>query len=268
MLFENEFYQNIYHTVILVISLGSLSTLLYFIMLHAFKLSTDPHKMKNRMIYVTLILFIIFCAKIWVQGFTNIFYGLSLVSAGLVVTNKETIMNLVGWGIISWRGLFAEGDYIEISGNKGVVCDLGIFYFKLLEGNSLDITRSSGKFLKIPNGFVINNVVKQVSLSNQMIERHLSFMVPLTHDITIVKSDIETMLKIKLSKEVVQPVLPRNKESNLRQKHLNYAPLVTTNFSLDKPNYIKFNISYYCCETEKLQIENNIRFWVINNLLK
>ncbi|AHB99143.1 mechanosensitive ion channel [Francisella orientalis] len=39
---------------------------------------------------------------------------LRLVAAGLIIVNKETVMNLVGWIIINWRSLFSEGDYIQI----------------------------------------------------------------------------------------------------------------------------------------------------------
>ena len=237
-------------------------------MMHGFKISTDSHKVKNRLIYVTLILFVLFCAKIWVQGFTHVFYGLSLVSAGLVVTNKESIMNLVGCGIISWRGLFAEGDYIEIADNTGVVYELGFLYFKLLEGSTADMSRGSGRFLKIPNGFVINNVVKRLSLSKHVIERKISFLVPVSKDVLTIKTDIEAMLTATLVSEVGNSTNFKNKESNFVRSYLHHLPLVIMDFCLDKPDYVKFTISYHCNEQQRAQIEREVKSWILTHALQ
>ncbi|MDE4965568.1 mechanosensitive ion channel, partial [Francisella tularensis subsp. holarctica] len=62
-------------------------------------------KIKLRVIYLSIIIFFLVVIKIWLGGITNLFTMLSLVAAGLIIVNKETVMNFVGWIIINCRSL-------------------------------------------------------------------------------------------------------------------------------------------------------------------
>lgn len=264
-LLENELYKSLYHTSILAIIIFLIAIASYFFLNLGLKITNDKAKLKNRITYISCIMFVLFCAKIWVQGFTQIFYGLSLVSAGLVVTNKESIMNLVGWGIISWRGLFSEGDFIEIAGVSGVVKELGVFYFKILESSSLKPTRTTGKFLKIPNGTVITNIVKRVSLERHYVEHQICFSTSIKTDIVKLKNRLLDIIdKSVPSIELTNIKNKSKKDLDFISKKICQKPIVTTEFISDKPELLKINISYHCKALEILEVENN----VIEKILK
>ena len=249
MLLENELYKSLYHTLILFIMGALLSTVAYVILSKMFNISTEKSKLKMRVVYISSILMFFFLAKIWLQGFTQIFYGLSLVSAGLVVSNKESIMNLVGWGIISWRGLFSEGDYVEVSGASGIVYELGVLYFKLLESTPSAPHRSTGKFIKVPNGAVINNPVKRIALDRHFIEQKIQCLLPISADIKAITNEVNFLLDTELSKKnsATMPHRRAKKDIDLVKSHVHQQNhVVEVLFVSDKVDHLLLNIQYHC----------------------
>ena len=89
----------------------------------------EKKRRRVRLLYVMAIFFIFILAQIWVEGFTQLLAILGLVSAALVITNKEIIMNFSGWLIIIWRGLFTEDDLIEIQQLKVMCVPSACFIF-------------------------------------------------------------------------------------------------------------------------------------------
>lgn len=248
MLLENEFSRSLYHTLILFIMGALLSTLAYVILSKMFNVSTEKSKLKMRIVYISSVLMFFFLAKIWLQGFTQIFYGLSLVSAGLVVSNKESIMNLVGWGIISWRGLFSEGDYVEVSGTSGIVYELGVLYFKLLESTPSMPHRSTGKFIKVPNGAVINNPVKRIALDRHFIEQKIQCLLPISLDLKTITNEVRDFLNTELAKEnSATPLRRLKKDIDLVKSHVHHQNhVVEILFISDKADHVLLNIQYHC----------------------
>lgn len=139
----------------------------------------DNQKRKKRIriraFYIAVVVFLFLMARVWVDGFMHLVAVLGLVSAGLVVTNKETIMNLVGWLIITWRGVFSEDDLIQIQTYKGYVKSIGVLYFTLQEVSDADFSRLTGKEIKVPNGLTSNNSVINYSQTAKLILSDVSF---------------------------------------------------------------------------------------------
>ncbi len=99
-------------------------------------------------------------AQIWIQQFQTIFTVLTLVAAALTIVHKEAILNLSGWMIIVWRGLFAIGDRIAIGGIAGDVIKTGAFYFTVTETGGEDRSPNfTGRLIRIPNSQVITQSV-------------------------------------------------------------------------------------------------------------
>ncbi|MCD8499627.1 MAG: mechanosensitive ion channel family protein, partial [Gammaproteobacteria bacterium] len=128
-------------------------------------MDTAKHQtiMRKRLVYIMLVLDVLIVTKIWVDGFSHIITVLSLMAAGLVVANKESVMNLIGGLIISWRDLFVEGDFIQIHDFSGYVASIGVMYFKLYETTSIEQKKATGRTIKIPNSFVITFCVVNFS---------------------------------------------------------------------------------------------------------
>src|ERR1700731_4295063 len=148
-IFSTDIFLNILSTVVAAVVIA----IIYFIAVAALTKKTDDLKEKRRrkvrLFYLMAIFFIFILARIWVEGFTQLLAVLGLVSAALVITNKEIIMNFTGWLIIIWRGLFSEDDLIEIQQYKGYVRSIHVLYFSLLEIDKESHNVITGRMIRI-----------------------------------------------------------------------------------------------------------------------
>ncbi len=120
--------------------------------------TTKLKRKLSRIRYLLIAIFVFCLIKIWISDFSHILTALGLVGAGLVVANKETIMNFIGSFIIMWRDLFSEGDYIEVQGQEGYVYRLGPLYYTLAEHPPSD-KKTKGKYIRIPNATAITAII-------------------------------------------------------------------------------------------------------------
>ncbi len=187
---HHEFANNIGNTLISGVVIILMFTAMYFIFKNKNLTLKQSLRYRFRLIYIAIFCYLILLARIWVEGFEHIFTMLSLVGAGIIVTNKETVMNFVGWLIINWRNLFTEGDVIQIGTNIGVVGKIGPLYFTLFETTGIDRLETTGKSIKIPNGLVITLPVTCVSPDNNFLQ--YSFSLYAEPALEKLKSTIET----------------------------------------------------------------------------
>lgn len=109
--------------------------------------------------------------RIWFVGITSILTLLSLVAAALTIANKEVILNLTAWPVITWRRLFGIGDRIKVGSQAGDVTALGILYFTLAEIGPVAETpdappdQYTGRMVKIPNSLVFTQPLTNYSRS-------------------------------------------------------------------------------------------------------
>ncbi len=239
--------QNLLNTVIICVTFLIAYLVFRLLLLRKAQSHKEKKRIEARLQYVLVLLFLIFIAKTWVVGFTHLFYALSLVSVGLVVTNKETIMNFVGWVVITWRGLFAEGDYVQLGAHSGFVYELGILYFKILQSSEHFTDNITGKMIKIPNGLVITNPVINYSLSSNLLEATQTWFITPGSDVKLA-----LQLLTKNTKAIVGDYYKDNNRYTLKK----LKPLISRKINLDinikmalrteKPPGIELTICYYC----------------------
>ncbi|MWX52134.1 mechanosensitive ion channel, partial [Francisella tularensis] len=137
---------NIISTFINIILITIVASLAFYLLKKRATSTKQIKKIKLRVIYLSIIIFFLVVIKIWLGGITNLFTMLSLVAAGLIIVNKETVMNFVGWIIINWRSLFSEGDF-EVQNYHGYVSEIKVFYFRMYETIEHGDKRTTGKLL-------------------------------------------------------------------------------------------------------------------------
>ncbi len=125
--------------------------------------------------YVLFFCFLFFMAKIWVDGFGFLLTVVGVISAAFTITQKEYLMNLIGWLIIMWRDLFVEGDYIEVGKYSGYVKDIGPLYFSIEEASDLMWGDKTGKVIKIPNSLIAANPIVNFSAEHIYVEGKIVF---------------------------------------------------------------------------------------------
>lgn len=105
--------------------------------------------------YFLYFLLAIISIPLWIDNGGGLTTYLGLVSAGIAISLKDPLTNLVGWAFILLRHPFRVGDRIQIGENAGDVIDIRIFQFSLMEiGNWVDADQSTGRIIHIPNGLI------------------------------------------------------------------------------------------------------------------
>lgn len=219
---------------------------------------------RKRFMYVMLVIDVLIIAKIWVEGFSHVFAMMSLVAAGLVVTNKEIIMNLVGGLIINWRELFVEGDFIQIQTFSGYVSSIGFMYFKIYETVSIEQKQATGRTIKIPNNLVIT-----VPVINLSPESNLCLYKILLNE----KTGATLEEQLNMTRETITTILDETYAENAcyRRAYLkshnrelaslmDLQPVVSLVPPTDKSNDLKIVVQFYCFSRDYCYIAQ--RFWL------
>lgn len=270
-LFMNELYTNIANTLISVFILSIIYVLSYAIFSRKMDAPKNKKRFKIRLFYGMSSIFLFIVAKIWVEGFTHLLTALSLVSAALVLSNKELVMNLMGWLIINWRDVFTEGDYIEIQGQSGYVYELGVLSFKIFEISKSSKNRTSGRSIKIPNGLVINHSIINYSRQTNFLEYQQRWL--LTYESNLEEARI---LFGSIAKSILKEFYKKNKEYSFDWLTRCNKPLsklmdfdVHTHLRIkieDEPYGIEIEFSYYCYPKDYDEIDSMIRREIFNRL--
>jgi len=216
----------------------------------------------NRLKYVFFILYLIFFIKIWVEGFIQILAFIGFLSAAITITQKDNLLNLIGWLIINWRGLFCEDDYIKISQYSGYVKSIGFLYFSLIEASPDFPNRSTGRMIKIPNGLVARNPVTNFS--------HEKFTECTLNIIFKPKSNLDAIEKLfGLVKDEVQQYLKSHLSATLpmakqEQTLLEFEPKYYVKIRQEKPSGFEMILMFYCRYMDKAEIQFQINKLIID----
>lgn len=266
---DNNLIQSISKTFTSLLLLISI----YFIFYYVLKIKKiRPNKKKiytKRLFYILLFIFIFVFFKIWLHGFGQLFTILGLIGAALTITQKELLNNASGWFIISWRGLFCEGDYIKIQNFTGTVNSIGLFYFTLLD--KIDTTKSSNKMhnpsevIKVPNSTIITNSVVNYTANCKLVNKSLTIYLPSKSDIDLTRS-ILTKITASILKQ-------HYKDNNAYQKEINSfgtkEELAIHNSAIsfaphsEEPIGIKATIEFYCYPEDTIIIKDEINLKIL-----
>lgn len=244
------------------------SVVLTFVFLGAYLLCKFflTRKVKNKKLrsqyiirckYFFFILFMIFFIKIWVEGFKGIFSFLGFLSAAFTLTQRENLMNMVGWLIINWRGLFSEGDYIRISNFNGCVKSIGVFYFTLIEGTPDFPENLSGRIIKVPNGMVSRHPIVNYS-QEKFVESTLNFVFK-------PKGNLDSLEVLYLVlKQEMQRYLQL--QSTVGEKYAleAYEPIYSVKIRQEKPAGYEMVFLFYCKYLDIAQIKYKLNKQVLS----
>ena len=104
---------------------------------------------------------IIFAGSLWFHGLGPLSTFFGLATAGIAVTFRDPLLNLMGWFTILWKHPFSVGDRIEIMGIKGDVIDINIFEFTVMEiGEWVGADQRTGRVSYIPNSTIFREAQK------------------------------------------------------------------------------------------------------------
>ncbi|PIZ04693.1 MAG: hypothetical protein COY58_02780 [Gammaproteobacteria bacterium CG_4_10_14_0_8_um_filter_38_16] len=270
MIFGDMLSTNLITTMISFFSICIIYLIVSIVFIRKIKNDKMKKKVRVRAFYISVLIFLFLMARVWVDGFMHLIAVLGLVSAGLVVTNKESIMNLVGWMIITWRGVFSEDDLIQIQSYKGYVKSIGLLYICLQEVSDNDFSRLTGKEIKVPNGLTANNAVINFTQTARLILTEYKTQLPLKNFnqakekcMAVIKSVLKNYYKKNTQYSVTS--LQDGKRSIRAMIELVPKFIINDNLDMDKPVSCSFN--YYCFIEDRAVLQNLISEALIDNHL-
>lgn len=269
MVIYNEILLNIVTTITNIILITIIATLSFYLLKKRAKSNRQIKKLKSRTIYVSVIIFFLALIKIWIGGIGHLLTMLSLVAAGLVIVNKETVMNFVGWIIINWRSLFSEGDYIQIQNYHGYITEIKLFYFRMYETVEHGDKKTTGKLLKLPNALVITSPISTFTSDDSIILHKIPFVVSTDKNILEIAEKSNSIIKdiiidkYHFNKDFSKSsIINKNK---LKHCEINdFRPDVEIKTFIDKENTVNIQANFYCYINDKKDIEQQY----IKELLK
>lgn len=151
------------------------------------------HKIRGFSTWLGVGVFLVATALIWAPFIGDVGVFLGIIGAGLALSMQETILCIVGWGILQIRKPYDIGDRIEIDGRIGDVIGISVFQTTMLEvGNWVDADQSTGRLLITPNSMVIRQAVYNYTKGFPFIWNEFSTIVTFESDWQAAK---EIMLK-------------------------------------------------------------------------
>jgi len=215
-----------------------------------------------------MLAFSLVLVRIWVDGFTHLFTMLSLIAAGLVVTNKENIMNIVGWLIINWRGVFSEGDYIKIQNVMGYVESVKLFSFKLIETNEMGEGIATGKTIKVPNGTIITNPIyifpSTDTLMLQRVEYEITMDSPGLQFAHQAQETVKRVIQETYANGRNYSMKTIQKNNKLLSNLIDLEPKIHFTLIRDKTDKVLLTISFYAYPKDRPTIENRLVLLMVN----
>lgn len=214
-----------------------------------------------RLKYFFFILYLVFFIKIWVAGFIQILAFIGFLSAAITITQKDNLLNLIGWLIINWRGLFCEEDYIKISQYSGYVKSIGFLYFSLVEASPDFPNRTTGRLIKIPNGLVARNPVinfsheKLTECTLNVIFKPKSRIEMIEKLFDVLKQEIYDYLA--LSVEAKNPLWQEKAFSRFEPKYF-------VKIRQEKPAGFEMVFLFYCHHVDKADVQYKINKSIID----
>jgi small-conductance mechanosensitive channel len=225
----------------------------------------SKHKRRNikyRVSYLMIFIYAILMTRIWISGIYHFFTIISVATAGLVIANKESFMNMVGALIINWRHLFSEGDRISFANYTGYVTKIGVLYFTLNETSQNSLSRPSGRTFRIPNGLVITNPVVNYSQNLNILEASFSLIITHDSDLNLAHTLLLDTVKLVLN----QYFKNRNeyhsnyiiKRNQFAQTLLESDVSVMINLIYDEPASVELKACFYAYSKDHCEIRNQI----------
>jgi len=200
--------------------------------------------------YIATIFALLNLTVVWFEGYKSVLSLLSLVSAALVLANKELVGNFTSYFVIIWRGLFEVGDRIQIGEISGDVMDFGLLYISVAEvGNWVDGDEPTGRIIKIPNHLVIIQTVANYSRGASSIWNEIYLRVSLKSDLRAVKVILEEVAEL-ISHKLTPEEIKMHYEELLFPEHNPKVTIAIENAA------VTFTLRYLCRFYKRRNTEN------------
>ncbi len=203
---------------------------------------------------------------IWSQYLDKVITIITFISAALTLALRELIFNFFAGIYIKMRKPFAIEDRIEINNIIGDVVNINALSFEVLEVNDKSNgEQSTGRIISFPNGFALNNPVKNYVKEFKYIWDELNVRITLDSDIKKTKN---ILYRIVNNNEIVKNI-PKKMENEINNISIDYRiyfnklkPIIYTSIV---DNYIELSIRFLVHPKKIRVVENDIWLKIIDS---
>lgn len=139
---------------------------------------------------------LVVAVAIFSDQLTNLAVIIGALSVGIGFALRELIQNLIGWGVISFGGLYKSGDRIQMGGVMGDVMDIGPLTTTVMEcGAWVRSDLYNGRVAHLPNNLVLREQVLNYTPDFPFLWDEIVIPVKTGSDHRLARSIIETVGK-------------------------------------------------------------------------
>lgn len=175
-----------------------ISIFMIVVALVAYKIGTkyisankDGHpldKIRHRLVWLKNGIILILASGIffvWVSKFAGIVLSLAAVVGAMLIVNKELVMCIAGYFVLSISRPFKIGDYITVGTFSGRVIDIELFSTTLAQVGSAH--QINGKSVYLPNNVFLTQAIENSSATSNYIINMYAVKLPINTDIDVVE---------------------------------------------------------------------------------
>ena len=177
---------------------------------------------------------------------TSTALGLGLLGAALAFVLQKPLLNLVGWLITNYRGVYRIGDRVEIGGVTGYVTDINLMLTELQEfGGWMKGDTLTGRLVTVPNSMVVESATKNYTRDIPLVWDEVEALVTYESDIDVAKHHMT-----EAAMEVVGGIMFENYEKyrqHLVLRDLEHNLITTPEIRMDfAESGVKLWVLYFC----------------------
>ena len=196
--------------------------------------------------YITFIIGFLVIGQIWFDGIQSIATYLGLLSAGIAISLRDPLVNLVGWLYIVWRNPLEVGDRVQLGDHAGDVIDINLFNFTLMEiGNWVDADQNTGRLIHVPNGHVFTQTLANYGKGFKYIWNEISMQITFESDWKKAKKILENIATLH-STHLTDLAVKQFKEASKKFMIKTHDQLEPSVYISAEDSGIKLTIRYLC----------------------
>ncbi len=243
--FQQNLPRKIIVTIVIVLILSLIKFVIQKIIEKKISNLKNLYKITKINSYTIVAVGLILIGRMWFVGMQSIMTFLGLFSAGLAISLKDPLLNIVGWLFIFWRKPFEIGDRIQVGKLSGDVIDLSIFKFTVLEiGNWVHADQSTGRIIHIPNSRVFTDSISNYQGGFDFIWNEIPVLITFESDWKKTKGILYDIIQ-EFSKDIVKEAESQIKQAAKKMMiiYTHFTPIVYTSA---EESGVLLTIRYLC----------------------
>ncbi len=215
------------------------------------------YSIRKAMSLLSIGLSLIIILRIFVPNPEALLVAYGLMGAGVAIALQDLFKNFAGSITLFISGAYGVGDRIEVNGVHGDVVDIGLFYSTLLEIKEwINGDQATGRSLSIPNGVVLNNVIKNYTKDHPFLWDELTVVITNNSDWQAAMHILGTICYTKTESTVEEG---RNSLHLMRRRfYIDTKSLEPVVYMQTHENGIELLVRYTVDVTKRRQIKSEI----------